>query len=1506
MSSVSRGLRPVIRTRTVLAGLILATLLAFAYMATAAAEDASARDIVISDSSSPLSAGAAGPNFSGTAVTAGSPAATQSGSCTTPNVSIEPSAGGAVTGATTQAALAKAFNPASLGVQAGDSVLFCNIASGTPANTYEPAESGTSGTAVDLSVTPGITIAAFPGQTPTLAADAGGTDYNFFSDTSTQGRNFTLADLTLSQVGATFTGNGGFINISNAVNPGTLILDNVSADGFANAVDGGVVSAENVEVVDSDFGTNAINSATGNGGAIDAAEVAVIDSAFGDQTTAPLGANTAAQNGGAINADDVVVDGSVFEGNDAVLDGGAIAAGGNVEVTGDPSIFLGDAAGASIARDGGAIYANTVEVTNASRFGKTVATPSNGFGLRVTSDGGAIATVNVGSPSGTGCDTNTPTTPCIPGTVDITGAASFGDNVANTAGGAIYAAGGIEVDGSTGVTFTAGTTAAGSLGNEAAGGGAIAVGGLFRGVNVVGPPAIARTCHPASASSIKNLSFTRQLGGAAGGGAIHVLPSASDTTDASKRCAVTITDNTFTANASGAGNGGAIYVGGGNVTTDNTYATNGSATIDNVARTTANGGAVAVGPTGANAVLTDTGSSYTGNVAQTAGGAVWVDEAAAPADVTGASLSITGGTFGSAAAPNQAASGGAIYLDDSAAVATGNGAFVIGNNTYTSNVGTTSGGAIEVNSGAPAVANSTFTNNNNSTTGSGGAVRISAGSSVISGNAFTTNKAGTTSGNGGAIQVTGGTPVIEDNEFTGNTATGTGGGNGGAIFTNVALGVAPGLLSENEFLSNAASTAGGAIAHTTAGNLTIFDSLFEQNYAGTGGAVSSATGNLEMNGAEFALNGSQGDGGAVLGTGADTSIINTEFADNKAGVNSAGTYVVAGNASDGGAVKIGTGGTYMINDSLFVGNEAANNGGAVDSASNGSGGADGIIESGFAENEAGKANAAQASTGGAVNLTTAANNVFDSEFVDNTVAQTNVNPAAVTRGGGIAATGAALTITRSTVAGNSVSSAAVPTTPATDPPVAAGGGVYMASANTVTSVNSTFTENNAPVASVAWLEGNSTLTFTSSTIAGNGGPLAAPMIVAGSTTGTLAIGNSILAQGVGAGSACSANTLTNVGGNVLTDTTACGNNTFVGTNGGPAAKVTAAALDLKPLADNGGPTDTMAIGLDSIARATAGVNLLGGTPTDQRELPRPTTNQSSGAYQLTITTLTVSKSGDGTGTVASDPAGIDCGPGCQSQTSEFAATPPSTLVTLTATPEAGSEFQSWTGNCVEIAGNVCVVDADNVNNITANFSTNLRRLTVSVVGNGEGKVTSSPAGIDCGTACEGDFDLGTTVTLTAAASGQSAFAGWGGACASAGTSATCQVTMDQARSATATFTQNALVKIVKVKQGTIRVPGNRTISVGRVECVNGTCNIAQATARVRVRGVTYRASVKGQSGSFTTGQSRTVKVVVPKAAYRNLRTKKSGSVTLVLRATAEVPGQSPVERNKNISNGLRR
>jgi hypothetical protein len=55
--------------------------------------------------------------------------------------------------------------------------------------------------------------------------------------------------------------------------------------------------------------------------------------------------------------------------------------------------------------------------------------------------------------------------------------------------------------------------------------------------------------------------------------------------------------------------------------------------------------------------------------------------------------------------------------------------------------------------------------------------------------------------------------------------------------------------------------------------------------------------------------------------------------------------------------------------------------------------------------------------------------------------------------------------------------------------------------------------------------------------------------------------------------------------------------------------------------------------------------------------------------------LTVSKTGDGSGTVTSSPAGIDCGATCSSA---FAY---DSKVTLTATPDAGAVFKQWTGAC---------------------------------------------------------------------------------------------------------------------------------------------------------------------------------------------------------------------------------
>ncbi len=76
-------------------------------------------------------------------------------------------------------------------------------------------------------------------------------------------------------------------------------------------------------------------------------------------------------------------------------------------------------------------------------------------------------------------------------------------------------------------------------------------------------------------------------------------------------------------------------------------------------------------------------------------------------------------------------------------------------------------------------------------------------------------------------------------------------------------------------------------------------------------------------------------------------------------------------------------------------------------------------------------------------------------------------------------------------------------------------------------------------------------------------------------------------------------------------------------------------------------------------------------------------------------------------------------------------------------------------------------------------------LTVEKTGTGSGKVTSSPAGIDCGGECSAEFEEETLVTLEAKADAGSEFKGWSGSgCSGTGT---CKVTMSEAREVTATF-----------------------------------------------------------------------------------------------------------------------
>jgi len=92
-------------------------------------------------------------------------------------------------------------------------------------------------------------------------------------------------------------------------------------------------------------------------------------------------------------------------------------------------------------------------------------------------------------------------------------------------------------------------------------------------------------------------------------------------------------------------------------------------------------------------------------------------------------------------------------------------------------------------------------------------------------------------------------------------------------------------------------------------------------------------------------------------------------------------------------------------------------------------------------------------------------------------------------------------------------------------------------------------------------------------------------------------------------------------------------------------------------------------------------------------------------------------------------------------------------------------------------------------------ATNNYLLTVTGGGTGGGTITSNTtincglsAGSVTGTCSESDTS-GAVVTLTANASGTNTFAGWGGACISAGTNLQCVVTMNSALNVSASFAQ---------------------------------------------------------------------------------------------------------------------
>ncbi len=154
--------------------------------------------------------------------------------------------------------------------------------------------------------------------------------------------------------------------------------------------------------------------------------------------------------------------------------------------------------------------------------------------------------------------------------------------------------------------------------------------------------------------------------------------------------------------------------------------------------------------------------------------------------------------------------------------------------------------------------------------------------------------------------------------------------------------------------------------------------------------------------------------------------------------------------------------------------------------------------------------------------------------------------------------------------------------------------------------------------------------------------------------------------------------------------------------------------------------------------------------------------------------LAVSQIGSGTGVIVIDPEGIECSGDCAYEY------PADSLLSLSAEPSGGSLFAGWDGQPDCVDGEILM---DSGRSCVARFIGGYR-LDILLAGDGSGRVTSSPDGIDCGETCSAGFERDTQVYFNVTPDSGSNFVGFSGDCNSY------PFIMDADKSCTATFDLN--------------------------------------------------------------------------------------------------------------------
>lgn len=235
---------------------------------------------------------------------------------------------------------------------------------------------------------------------------------------------------------------------------------------------------------------------------------------------------------------------------------------------------------------------------------------------------------------------------------------------------------------------------------------------------------------------------------------------------------------------------------------------------------------------------------------------------------------------------------------------------------------------------------------------------------------------------------------------------------------------------------------------------------------------------------------------------------------------------------------------------------------------------------------------------------------------------------------------------------------------------------------------------------------------------------------------------------------------------------------------------------------------------------------------------------------LAVTTVNVFGSGAGAASVAG--YGLSCTIVNGVETGFCTAGPiadgSTYVITATAAPNTTvTGFSGCPGTSVtNSAGAVCSFTTSGVPvNVTVLMQPRASTLVVQKSGTGTATVTSSPGGINCGSACTASFPNNAVVTLTVSLGAGTTFNGWGGACTPAGRNLTCQLTM----------TSNHIVSIstsLVTFPLTVTTAGNGTGTVTSTPA--GIVCPATCAASV-VAGTTVTLSANPSAGSVFSGFS---------------------------------------------------